>query len=103
MLRPRPPSPMALQALQCLVNILRSLVNWYTVGMPSNPPAEDAVPDAGPETDDVVKEQWEVLTSTNPPSAFEALDADSGVLQLHMVHRPLLSPARLRSAAVSCM
>eukprot|EP00891_Asterochloris_glomerata_P002829 jgi/Astpho2/2829/e_gw1.00050.8.1_t len=50
-----------IMALQCLVNILRSLVEWYTAGMPAISTAA-AVEAAG--EDEPVKEQWESLTST---------------------------------------
>lgn len=56
-----------LQALQCLVNILRSLVEWYTAGMPAGQP-EPRVTSASANEDAV--QSWENLTSSGPSQIY---------------------------------
>ena len=65
-----------LQALQCLVNILRSLVEWYTAGMPTAQP-DPRVTSASVGEDNV--QSWENLTSTAPSQLFGETPAEDGV------------------------
>lgn len=55
-----------LQALQCLVNILRSLVEWYTRSVTDAVPADShrPVPEGNVSSSADVKESWNDLTST---------------------------------------
>ena len=57
---------LCLQALQCLVNILRSLVEWYTRSVADAAPADSQhpVPEGNVSTSADVKESWSDLTST---------------------------------------
>ena len=64
------------QALQCLVNILRSLVEWYTAGMPAEQPAQSITAQAVGE-DNV--QSWENLTSSGPSQLFSEAPADDGL------------------------
>ena len=65
-----------MQALQCLVNILRSLVEWYTAGMPTAQP-NPRVTSASLGEDSV--QSWENLTSTAPSQLFGEGPAEDGV------------------------
>ncbi|DBA82002.1 TPA: hypothetical protein ACH3X1_007704 [Trebouxia sp. C0004] len=67
---------MRLAALQCLVNILRSLVEWYTAGMPTEQ-TEQRVTSQSVGEDHV--QSWENLTSTAPSQLFGEAPAEEGV------------------------
>ncbi|KAL0051487.1 hypothetical protein WJX82_008426 [Trebouxia sp. C0006] len=67
---------MRLAALQCLVNILRSLVEWYTAGMPTEQ-TEQRVTSQSVGEDNV--QSWENLTSTAPSQLFGEPPAEEGV------------------------
>lgn len=63
----------ALQALQCLVSILRSLVEWYTVSTPVV-----AVNDSAPAYDQSMRSDWGTLTSlTGQDPSSEAADGEA--------------------------
>lgn len=65
-------SHVALQALQCLVSILRSLVEWYTVSTPVV-----AANDSAPALDSSLRPDWGPLTSIGgqeEPAAEPAMD-----------------------------
>ena len=64
-----------MQALQCLVNILRSLVEWYTAGMPAEQPAQRITAQSVGE-DNV--QSWENLTSSGPSQLFNEAPAEDG-------------------------
>ena len=64
-----------LQALQCLVNILRSLVEWYTAGMPAEQPVARVTTQSASE-DNV--QSWENLTSSGPSQLFAEAPAEDG-------------------------
>ena len=61
------------QALQCLVNILRSLVEWYTAGMPAEQPNQGTTAQSVGE-DNV--QSWENLTSSGPSQLFNEVPTD---------------------------
>ena len=63
----------AVQALQCLVNILRSLVEWYTAGMPAEQPNQRITAQSVGE-DNV--QSWENLTASGPSQLFNETPAD---------------------------
>ncbi|KAL0026445.1 hypothetical protein WJX79_010345 [Trebouxia sp. C0005] len=67
---------MRLAALQCLVNILRSLVEWYTAGMPTQQ-TDQRVTSHSVGEDNV--QSWENLTSTAPSQLFGEAPAEEGV------------------------
>ncbi len=68
---------MLVQALQCLVNILRSLVEWYTAGMPTEQPELRVSSQQSVVEENV--QSWESLTSTAPSQLFSEPQADDGV------------------------
>lgn len=59
-----------------MVNILRSLVEWYTAGMPTQQP-EQRVTSQSVGEDNV--QSWENLTSTAPSQLFGEAPAEDGV------------------------
>lgn len=65
----------SMQALQCLVNILRSLVEWYTAGMPAEQPAQRITAQSVGE-DNV--QSWENLTSSGPSQLFNETPTEDG-------------------------
>ncbi|KAL3151970.1 hypothetical protein ABBQ32_001093 [Trebouxia sp. C0010 RCD-2024] len=67
---------MRLAALQCLVNILRSLVEWYTAGMPTEQPTQ-AITAQSVGEDNV--QTWENLTSSGPSQLYNEAPAEDGV------------------------
>lgn len=66
----------SVQALQCLVNILRSLVEWYTAGMPTEQPTQ-AITAQSVGEDNV--QTWENLTSSGPSQLYNEAPAEDGV------------------------
>lgn len=105
-----------MQALQCLVNILRSLVEWYTAGMPAEQPAQRITTQSVGE-DNV--QSWENLTSSGPSQLFNetptedgaepgsplrpTLRRDTSVLQSMMMSTgTLVSPAPIHVTAGRC-
>ncbi|KAK9829453.1 hypothetical protein WJX72_005963 [[Myrmecia] bisecta] len=77
-------------ALQCLVNILRSLVEWYTLSTPSvaAPAMDTAVEPATADHDAVQK--WETLTSTNTAAGEVSTEAPGEVPEPGSPGRPPL-------------